>query len=285
MLPSRFLIGIDSDGTAFDSMNQKHLEAFIPAALEVWPLKGDVARCFAETEKKVSLFSSTRGINRFPGLLEVFEQVEKAFPDDPSLPDLGPLREYVRESKHYSASSLKDWMFDHPSMELSRVLAWSIRSDVFIARACEGMLPYPGVKEALIEAGEKAAVAVVSAAVKEELEKSWAYGGLMPYVDLFMGQEDGLKPVQLNRAKAFCGGVDHALMIGDAKMDYTAAREAGVRFYPIVPGREAESWACFRQEVLPLFLSGQYGEAEEARYYEPLRVILESSKKEEGDNP
>ena len=35
MLPSRFLIGVDSDGTAFDSMNIKHLDAFIPAALLV----------------------------------------------------------------------------------------------------------------------------------------------------------------------------------------------------------------------------------------------------------
>ena len=33
MNPSQWLIGVDSDGTAFDSMNIKHLDAFIPAAL------------------------------------------------------------------------------------------------------------------------------------------------------------------------------------------------------------------------------------------------------------
>ena len=76
MLPSRYLIGVDSDGTAFDSMNIKHLDAFIPAALEIWPMREEIAARFTEIEKTVNLFSSLRGINRYPGLLEAFERLE-----------------------------------------------------------------------------------------------------------------------------------------------------------------------------------------------------------------
>ena len=77
MHPSHFLIGIDSDGTAFDSMNIKHLDAFIPAALEIWPMDQSTAEAFIRIEKTVNLFSSLRGINRYPGLLEVFDRLKK----------------------------------------------------------------------------------------------------------------------------------------------------------------------------------------------------------------
>ena len=73
MQTTQFLIGVNSDGTAFDSMNRKHLRAFIKAALAEWPMRGEVAAQFKEIERHVNLFSPLRGINRFPGLLEVFE--------------------------------------------------------------------------------------------------------------------------------------------------------------------------------------------------------------------
>ncbi|MBR1584688.1 MAG: hypothetical protein IJ662_04035, partial [Clostridia bacterium] len=87
MIETHYLIGVDSDGTAFNSMNRKHIDAFIPAAIEIWHLKGETAKRFAEIEKKVNLFSSLRGINRFPGLLKVFEQLNQ---EDVGLQDALP---------------------------------------------------------------------------------------------------------------------------------------------------------------------------------------------------
>ena len=276
MIPSRFLLGVDSDGTAFDSVNHKHLEAFIPAALEIWTMEEEVARAFVDIYKQVNLYSDLRGTNRFPALLETFEQVERIYPGDPELPDLEPLREYVRNATRYSTFSLQDWMTVHPSAALSKVLAWSIRSNVLIARACEGLMPYDGVKEALKEAGRGAAVAVISAASREELEKDWVFGGLMRHVDIMMGQEDGLKPDQLKKAMSL-SGADCVLMVGDANQDAVAAHEAGALFYPIIPGKEAACWQTFREEALPLFLAGKYTAAKEAEYCEKMRVALENS--------
>ena len=88
MRPSEWLIGVDSDGTAFDSMNIKHLDAFIPAALEIWPLDEKTAERFSEIEKHINLFSGTRGINRYPGLLAAWEELEKEAPEAEGLPDL-----------------------------------------------------------------------------------------------------------------------------------------------------------------------------------------------------
>ena len=274
MKRAAFLIGIDSDGTAFDSMNMKHLDAFIPAALEIWPMRETVAARFTEIEKTVNLFSSLRGINRFPGLLEAFERLEKDFPEEKGLPVPDDLRAYIEGVTRYSPATLKAWMEDHPSAELDRVLAWSDRADELFSKACEGLMPYPGVKEAMEEACHSAAIAVVSSAAKASLEKDWAAGGLTPFVDYLMSQEDGSKTAQLQKAMAQCGSGVKALMLGDTDSDGVSAHEAGALFYPIMPGNEAASWKRFREEILPLFLAGQYDEATEAGYYSELKALL-----------
>ena len=117
MVASTYLIGVDSDGTAFDSMNIKHLDAFIPAALEIWPMPAGMADRFTQIEKVVNLFSSRRGINRFPGLLEAFERLEKEFPGAKELPDLADLWAYIAGESKYSPATLKAWMDKYPSRE------------------------------------------------------------------------------------------------------------------------------------------------------------------------
>ena len=66
-----FLVGIDSDGCAFDTMELKHKECFVPNIIEHWGLKG-VSKYAREAAEFVNLYSKTRGINRFPALVEVF---------------------------------------------------------------------------------------------------------------------------------------------------------------------------------------------------------------------
>lgn len=274
MRPSRFLIGVDSDGTAFDSMNIKHLDAFIPAALEIWPMPEEMAQRFIEIEKTVNLFSSLRGINRFPGLLEAFERLEKEFPGAKELPDLDDLRAYIAGESRYSPATLKAWIAARPSRELSKTLAWSDRADELFTRACEGLMPYPGVPEALKAASAAASVAVVSSAAKAGLEKDWAAGGLTPFVDYLMSQEDGSKTAQLQKAMAQCEQPALALMLGDTDSDGESAHAAGALFYPIMPGDEEASWRRFREEILPLFLAGKYGSEEETKYYSRLKDML-----------
>ncbi len=61
-----FLVGIDSDGCVFDSMELKHKECFIPAFINHYELQG-VSKYAREAAEFVNLYSKSRGANRFPG--------------------------------------------------------------------------------------------------------------------------------------------------------------------------------------------------------------------------
>jgi len=56
-------IGIDSDGCAFDSMEIKHKECFIPNIIKHWDLQ-PVSKYAREAAEFVNLYSKWRGINR-----------------------------------------------------------------------------------------------------------------------------------------------------------------------------------------------------------------------------
>ena len=71
-----FLVGIDSDGCAFDTMELKHKECFIPNIINHWNLQG-VSKFAREAAEFVNLYSTSRGINRFPALIETLEWLQK----------------------------------------------------------------------------------------------------------------------------------------------------------------------------------------------------------------
>ena len=62
-----FFIGIDSDGCAFDTMELKHKECFIPNTISYWGMQG-VSKYAREANEVVNLYSKTRGCNRLPDL-------------------------------------------------------------------------------------------------------------------------------------------------------------------------------------------------------------------------
>src|SRR6187397_2548037 len=67
-----FFIGIDSDGCAFDTMEVKHKECFIPNIIEYFGLAA-VSKYARAAAEFVNLYSKWRGINRFPALLLTFD--------------------------------------------------------------------------------------------------------------------------------------------------------------------------------------------------------------------
>ena len=71
-----FLIGIDSDGCAFDTMEIKHKECFIPQIINHYGLQG-VSKYAREAAEFVNLYSKSRGINRFPALVQTLEWLQK----------------------------------------------------------------------------------------------------------------------------------------------------------------------------------------------------------------
>ena len=67
-----FFVGIDSDGCAFDSMELKHKECFIPNIINYYNLQA-ISKYAREAAEFVNLYSKSRGINRFPALIETLD--------------------------------------------------------------------------------------------------------------------------------------------------------------------------------------------------------------------
>ena len=62
-----FFVGIDSDGTVFDSMNIKHSTCFVDPLIKIYNLliiENEAKKIW----KQINLFSKNRGINRFEAL-------------------------------------------------------------------------------------------------------------------------------------------------------------------------------------------------------------------------
>ena len=105
---------------------------------------------------------------------------------------------------------------------------------------------------------EKADVIVVSQTPGETLVREWAELGLDTLVRIIAGQELGTKAEHLTFAAKNKYPENKILMIGDAPGDLTAAKTVGVLFYPILPGKEDESWKRFYDEALDKFFNLNY---------------------------
>jgi phosphoglycolate phosphatase-like HAD superfamily hydrolase len=251
-----FFIGIDSDGTAFDSMNIKHQKAFLPAALKIWALE-EYTEKLKELWDHINLFSEDRGINRFPGLLMVLEKLPEITGRQNDF-DCSPLKDFLEHTDTLSNAALKDYMASHPGRFLDTVYQWSLEADRLFEKYTQGLLPYTNCEPALQVMREKADIMVISSASGKGLDKDWSFSGLSNYVSLIAGQEIGNKKVQLKLGSFGKYPAHKVLMIGDAPGDLEAARSVEALFYPIVPGHEEESWIKLREEGLSRFFGGTY---------------------------
>ena len=259
-----YLIGIDSDGTAFDSMTVKHRDAFIPALLEIWGLQKH-SRKIREICESINLYSSTRGVNRFLGMKLAFQRFEK---EGMEIPDWSGLEGFLNSGKPSNAS-LENYLAQHDSPFLRQLLAWSRLADRYFEEKVKNLLPFRGVLPVLKQAEDRAEIAVISSATEKSLRADWQKDNLLDHVSALYGLESGSKSDQLKAAAGTRPG-SRMLMIGDAAGDHEAARSVGAWFYPIMPGKEEHSWEQLRERYLELFLTGRFAPVQDgllSRFY------------------
>lgn len=270
--PARdFFIGIDSDGCVFDTMEVKHKECFIPNIVKHYGLAA-VSRYVREVAEFVNLYSSHRGVNRFPGLVLTMDLVQ-ARPEvlrrRPRIPALQGLRAWVARETKLSNPALAAEVAATGNADLAAALAWSEDVNRSIAEIARDVPPFPFVRESLESMQGRADVMVVSATPGEALMREWEEHSLRPLVALIAGQELGSKREHL---AAVAGRYQprRMLMVGDAPGDLEAARANGTLFFPIDPGAEEQSWQRFFEEALPRFFAedyaGEYMDAQIARF-------------------
>jgi phosphoglycolate phosphatase-like HAD superfamily hydrolase len=273
------LIGVDSDGCVFDTMEIKHKECFIPNTIQHFRLQA-VSKYAREVAEFVNLYSKWRGINRFPALLRTLELLAsrtevraRGF----APPDLPATRAWLAaEAKPgnpaLAAAVAKATGAIHD--ELEQVLAWSQAVNRSIADLVKAVPPFPYACESLAHASRSADIVVVSATPHEALEREWQEHDLARYVAVIAGQELGTKRDHLRIAAAGRYAGECVLMIGDAPGDLQAAKANRARFYPIHPGAEAESWRRFLHEALPRFLNGRYTDMYEQQRIAEFEALL-----------
>ncbi len=263
-----FFVGIDSDGCAFDTMEVKHKECFIPNIVRWFGLAA-VSRFARECAEFVNLYSVHRGINRFPALekaLDLLADRPEVAARGFAVPRLEGLRGWMKRSTTHSNDTLAAEAERTGDPDLRLCLEWSRAVNRSIEDTVRDVPPFPGVRESLELLAGRADLMVVSATPHEALAREWAEHGLADRVGLIAGQEQGKKKEHL--AIAAVGRYDPAkiLMVGDAPGDREAAVANEVAFYPIEPGREEASWRRFLDEALPRFFDGNYrGDYEAAR--------------------
>lgn len=257
---NEFFIGVDSDGCAFDTMEVKHKECFIPNIIKHFRLAA-VSKLAREVAEFLNLYSTGRGINRFPGLaltLDMLRERPEVARRNFEVPTLPRLREWMTRETKLGNPALKAEVARSGDPELAACLAWSEDVNRSVEEIVKEVPPFPLVRESLQDVRDKADVMVVSATPCEALEREWAEHGLAELVALIAGQELGSKKELLALAAVERYPRDKILMVGDAPGDLKAAKDNDVLFFPIDPGFEDESWERFRNEALGHFFAGTY---------------------------
>lgn len=265
----KYLVCVDSDGCAMDTMNSKHIHCFGPCLVEEWGL--EVWRETLLTRwNRINLYERTRGINRFKGLALMLEEVDRNY-----TPILGieALKDWVQKTTALSDAALQQYLEKEMAEKagagqsgkssaaviLGKALHWSRQVNRQIqAMPQEEKHAFPGVQEGLERARQAADVVIVSSANRQAVEEEWQRCGLLELVDLLMTQEQGSKSHCIRRLLERGYNPADVLMVGDALGDLEAAQENGVLFYPILAGKEEASWQEFLREGLSHLEQGSY---------------------------
>ncbi len=265
-----FFIGIDSDGCVFDSMEIKHKECFAPMFVKHHNLQA-VSKYAREVWDFVNLYSKTRGANRFPALTRALNllrdrpEVQARNVNVPSYPALDEWME--RETKLGNATLAAE--VEGGNEGLAHIKVWSDGVNEQVADIVHGVPPFPLLRQTLEKALGQADMMVISQTPCDALEREWAEHNISKFVEIIAGQEMGTKTEHLKFAAVDNYAVEKILMIGDAPGDHKAAKANGVLFFPILPGREEDSWERLHGEALDRFFAGTYaGEYEEELFAE-----------------
>jgi phosphoglycolate phosphatase-like HAD superfamily hydrolase len=271
-----FLVGIDSDGCVFDTMEIKHKECFIPNIIKYWKLQAisKYARAAAEF---VNLYSKWRGINRFPALTKTFELLRdwpEAMRRGVQIPEVPTLQAWIDSGEALGNPTLEAAVAKTGDPILQRTLEWSKAVNRSIADMVEGVPPFPYFRESVEKLYGNADIICVSATPGEALEREWQEHDIARYAAVICGQEMGSKKEHLKLAAGGKYEKNHVLMVGDAPGDLAAARANGALFYPINPGQEDQSWERFFCEAIDRFFAGTYAGAYETSLLAEFDALL-----------
>ena len=250
-----FLVCVDSDGCAMDTMDIKHFRCFGPCMVEEWGLE-QWAQPILARWNDINLYTMTRGINRFKGLALALREIDGKYR---RIDGVDELERWVANAPALSNDGVKAAIKAGGGEVLSKALSWSMKVNESInAMPFDVKKPFDGVLEGLKYAHDLADIAIVSSANLQAVEEEWALYGLLDHVDILLAQNVGSKAFCIQELLKKGYDKDKVLMTGDAPGDLDAAKSNGVLYYPILVRHEKESWTEFRETAVGKLTSGNY---------------------------
>ncbi len=255
-----YLVCVDSDGCAMDTMDCKHFHCFGPCLVTEWNLeKWREPVLFRWNE--INLYQMTRGINRFKALAVALQEINDEYTPIDGIDVLVQWTETAHTLSNDSVLKAAEEATSPAAKTIfEKALSWSKAVNTKIVDLPEELkVPYDGVREGLAAAHIFADVAVVSSANRDAVEKEWGSHGLLDHVDIVLAQDCGSKAHCISEMLKFGYSPDKVLMIGDAPGDSDAAEANGVFYYPILVNKESESWQELISTGLDKLKAGTYG--------------------------
>ena len=266
-----YLVCVDSDGCAMDTMNCKHFHCFGPCMVTQWGLEA-WKDAILERWNDINLYQMTRGINRFKGLAMALSEIHDQYTP---IPGIETLNQWVQTTKALSNDALEQAIEATPAGEgrtcLEAALSWSKAVNTSIVALPEELkVPFPGARNGLAAAHTFADVAVVSSANRGAVDEEWTAHKLYDHVDIVLAQDCGSKAHCIAEMLKFGYAPDHVLMVGDAPGDCDAAESNGVLYFPILVNKEGESWTELQETALDklktLTYAGEYQETKKKEF-------------------
>lgn len=250
-----YLICVDSDGCAMDTMDVKHIKCFGPCMVEEWNLsqwRDEILKRWNE----INLYTMTRGVNRFKGLALMLREVNDTWC---TIDKLEELETWTSITPELSNHALEEEMKRRDSIILKKALSWSEAVNESINQLSDSeKQPFSGVLEGLQAAHACADVAIVSSANLQAVLDEWELHGLLEHTDIVLAQDAGSKAYCIEKLIEKGYEKSKVLMVGDAPGDQKAAQKNGVFFYPILVRREKESWERLKQEGIQKLIEGKF---------------------------
>lgn len=239
----KYLLCVDSDGCAMDTMNIKHFSCFGPCFADIYAIKENRQQVL-DRWNTINLFEITRGINRFMGFATILKEL---YPDDK---DVDEFNVWAHSAKELSEQAVLKAYESNGSDVFRKAYEWSREvNKAIVALPDDVKNAFVGVKEALICAKDNFDIAIVSSANYAAVVEEWERCGLLQHTDVITTQTDGSKAHCI--AELLNKGYDkqNVIMCGDAEGDLKASETNGVMFYPILVNKEQQCW-----NDLPQFL-------------------------------
>ena len=258
-----YFVGIDSDGTVFNSMELKHKDCFIGSLIRIFDL-APITHELHLVWNYINIYSITRGTNRFKALLLTFNylrKMEHVKTLDIDIPDLKILKQWIDKSEKLSNDSLTKFLSEvsnNEKSELETVIEWSKDVNRMVRDTVINLPPMQGALDAMNILKNQVDLVVISNTPLETLHREWSENKIDNNILYIGGQESGTKTQMLKAVADNKYSPEKILIIGDSPGDFKAAQNIDALFFPILPLEEEESWSEFNKAGYKHFVNNSY---------------------------